>query len=133
MQTLLPVRHISVSIRSSPEDVYAFASNIENLPRWASGLGGSIQNAGGEWIADGPMGPVKVRLAESNELGVLDHDVVLPSGTTVHNPMRVVPNGTGSEVTFTLFRQPEVPPEQFDRDAEWVEKDLRTLKDLLER
>lgn len=132
MQTLLPVRHISVSIRCSPEDVYAFASNLENLPRWASGLGGSIRNAGGEWIADGPMGPVKVRFAAPNELGVLDHDVVLPSGTTVHNPIRVVPNGTGSEVTFTLFRQPEVPEEQFERDAEWVEKDLRTLKDLLE-
>jgi hypothetical protein len=133
MQTLLPVRHISVSIRSSPEDVYAFASNIENLPRWASGLGGSIRNVGGEWIADGPMGPVKVRIAAPNEFGVLDHDVVLPSGTTVHNPMRVVPNGTGSEVTFTLLRSPEATEEQFDRDAEWVEKDLRTLKDLLER
>ena len=133
MSTVLEVRHVSVSIRRSPQDVYAFASNVENLPRWASGLGGSIRNVGGEWIADGPMGQVKVRFAPPNELGVLDHEVVLPSGTTVYNPMRVVPNGTGSEVTFTLFRQPNTPREQFERDAEWVEKDLRTLKDLLER
>jgi hypothetical protein len=33
----------------------------------------------------------------------LDHDVTLPSGETLSNPMRVVPNGTGSEVVFTLF------------------------------
>ena len=132
MSTVLEVRHVSVSIQRSPQEVYAFTSNVENLPRWASGLGGSIRNVGGEWIADGPMGPVKVRIAAPNELGVLDHDVVLPSGTTVRNPMRVVPNGTGSEVTFTLFRQPNTLWEQFERDAEWVEKDLRTLKELLE-
>lgn len=133
MPTLLKVRHVSVSIRRSPEEVYAFASNVENLPRWASGLGGSIRNVDGEWVTEGPMGTIKVRFAEPNDLGVLDHDVVLPSGESVHNPMRVVPNGTGSEVSFTLLRPPDATEEQFERDAEWVEKDLRTLKELLER
>lgn len=133
MQTLLEARHVSVSIQRPPQDVYAFASNIENLPRWATGLGGTIRKVGGDWIAEGPMGPVKIRFAKPNELGVLDHDVVLPSGVTIHNPMRVVPNGTGSEVTFTLIRQPDVPEERFEQDAEWVEKDLRTLKAILER
>lgn len=133
MKALLEARHISVSIHRSPQDVYAFASNVENLPRWASGLGGSIRNVEGEWIADGPLGAVKIRFAAPNELGVLDHDVVLPSGEAVHNPMRVVPNGTGSELTFTLFRRPDVTDEQLERDAEWVQRDLRKLKDLLER
>ena len=132
MQTLLEARHVSVSIQRSPQDVYAFASNIENLPRWATGLGSTIRKVGGDWIAQGPMGPVKVRFTAPNELGVLDHDVVLPSGETIHNPMRVVPNGTGSQVTFTLFRQPDVPQEQLQRDADWVEKDLRALKAILE-
>lgn len=132
MHTLLQSRHVSVAIERSPEDVYAFASDIQNLPRWASGLGGSIREVEGEWIADGPMGPVRVRFTAPNELGVLDHDVVLPSGTTVHNPLRVVPNGTGSEVIFTLFRQPDVTEEQLEEDAKWVQKDLRTLKNLLE-
>ena len=36
-------------------------------------------------------------------LGVPDHDV-LESGVTVHNPIRVVPNGSGSTVIFTLMR-----------------------------
>ena len=133
MPPLLKARHVSVSILRSPKEVYAFASNIENLPRWASGLGGSIRNVDGEWVAEGPMGAITVRFAAPNELGVLDHDVALPSGEMVHNPMRVVPNGAGSEVIFTLFRQEEVTDGQFERDAEWVEKDLWTLKELLER
>jgi len=40
-------KHISVSINRSADHVYEFASNPENLPKWAAGLSGSIQN--GQW------------------------------------------------------------------------------------
>jgi hypothetical protein len=63
----------------------------------------------------------------------MDHDVTLESGVTIHNPMRVVPNGEGSEFVFTLIRQPGMSEEQFARDEAAVETDLRALKDLLER
>jgi hypothetical protein len=36
--------------------------------------------------------------------------------------MRVIANGTGSEVLFTLFRLPDMTVEAFARDAEWVER-----------
>jgi len=60
--------------------------------------------------------------------------VTLDSGETFHNPMRVLPKGAaGSEVVFSLFRQPDMTDETFSRDAAWVEKDLRILKGLLEK
>lgn len=127
------VRHISVFIDRPPSEVYAFASSPENLPKWATGLGGSIKNLDGEWVADSPMGKVKIRFAERNQFGVLDHDVILETGEKVHNPMRVVPRGDGSEATFTLFRRPGVSDDKFLEDARWVEKDLKILKGLLER
>lgn len=127
------VRHISVFIDRSPEKVYEFASNPANLPRWATGLGGSIREVNGEWIADAPMGKVKIRFVEQNKFGVLDHDVILESGVSIHNPMRVVRNGNGSEVTFMLFRREGVSDEEFSADAQWVEKDLRILKEILEK
>jgi len=127
------VRHVSVGIERPPADVYAFASNPENLPRWARGLSGSIAKIDGEWVAASPMGRVKVLFAEPNPFGVLDHDVVLESGERFSNPMRVVPNGDGSELTFTLFRRPGMSDAQFLADAEAVARDLETLKALLER
>ncbi|MGH8769947.1 MAG: hypothetical protein ACREV2_02020 [Burkholderiales bacterium] len=48
------------------------------------------------------------------------------------NPMRVVPNGSGSEVMFTLFQLPDMPDEKFVTDAGWVERDLMMLKKVLE-
>ena len=73
------------------------------------------------------MGKVQIRFVEKNTFGILDHDVILASGVKLHNPMRVVPNGRGSEVMFTLFRQPDMSDAQFAADAQWVEKDLRML------
>ncbi len=114
--------------------MYDFAATLENLPKWATGLGGAaIRNVKGEWIADAPFGRVIMRFAEKNAFGVLDHDVIMESGEKIHNPMRVVAHGSGSEVTFTLFRRPEMSDEKFSEDAAWVEKDLKILKSLLER
>ena len=127
------VRHVSVAIRRSPREVYEFASNPGNLPRWARGLAGTIEEIGGDWVADSPMGKVKVHFVEKNALGVLDHEVTLPSGVTVHNPMRVMPRPDGrSELIFTVFRRPEMSDADFERDAQAVERDLRALAKWLE-
>jgi hypothetical protein len=133
VEGLFEVRNISVSIHRSAKDVYAFISNGENVPRWATGLGSEVRRVDGEWLAEGPLGRVKVRFAAPNSLGVADHDVIFETGVVVHNPIRVVPNGTGSTVIFTLMRLPDVSEREFDADGQAVEKDLTKLKALLEQ
>jgi hypothetical protein len=132
MVRIFDVRHISVSINRSPGEVYAFITDGATLPRWASGLGATSQRAGDEWLVQGPLGQARVRFATPNAFGVADHTVTLDTGVTVHNPIRVLPNGDGCTVTFTLMRLPEVPERKFNEDAEWVRKDLETLKRILE-
>ncbi len=90
MTTLSDVRHISVSISRPLTEVYAFASNPNNLSRWATGL------------------------------------------VTIHNPMRVLPKGEGSEVVFSVFRRADLSEADFVKDADGVAHDLETLKRLLE-
>ena len=129
------VQHLSIYIARRPIDVYEFASDPRNLPLWAAGLASSeVTREGGDaWTARAPFGEVKLRFAERNGFGVMDHDVELESGVPVHNPMRVVPNGEGSEFIFTLFRQPGMTDEQFAADRLAVQKDLAKLKVVLER
>ena len=79
------------------------------------------------------MGQVKVKFADENQFGIVDHEIVLESGIKVYNPMRVIANGEGSEIFFTLIRQPDMSDEKFAQDATWVEKDLGILKGLLEK
>lgn len=128
------VRHISTYIARSPDDVYEFASDPRNLPLWAEGLARSeVRRESDAWVAEAPFGKVKIRFAEKNSFGVMDHDVELESGAIVHSPTRVVPNGQGSEFVFSLFRQPGMTDEQFAADELAVRKDLQHLKDVLER
>ena len=122
---------ISVAIARPPTAVYAFAANPTNLPKWASGLSGSIKRVGAEWVAESPMGKVKIKFAKRNAFGVLDHEVTLESGATFYNPMRVQPNGKGSEVMFTLYRLPKVSAKAYARDARHIRQDLAKLKSLL--
>ncbi|MDQ4119312.1 MAG: SRPBCC family protein [Actinomycetota bacterium] len=125
-------RHLSTVVAVDPQRLYAFAGDPRNLPRWATGLGGSVEEGDGVLVADGPMGRVLVRFAPPNRFGVLDHDVELPSGTTVHNPLRVLAHPAGSEVVFTLRRLDGVTAEDFERDAATVAADLQRLRELAE-
>ena len=132
MATMYQSRNLSVQIGRNPRDIYNFTSVPENFPRWASGLGKSLKRKNGEWIAETPQGPIKVRFTERNEFGILDHYVIPESGVEIYIPMRVIPNGSGSELIFTLFRLSDVSDEKFAADTEWVMRDLTALKNLLE-
>jgi hypothetical protein len=132
--TILPARIVHIGIDRNWMDVYAFASKPENMPLWASGLASGLTQDGADWMADGgPIGKVRVRFAPANDLGVIDHTVTLENGLVVENALRVVPNGDGAEVMFTLLRQPAMDDAAFEADTRHVEKDLKTLKALLEK
>lgn len=77
------------------------------------------------------MGQVRVRFVARNAHGVMDHDVTLPSGTTVNNPLRVIAHPDGAEVIFTV-RQIELTDAEFDRDCRMVADDLTRLKRIME-
>jgi hypothetical protein len=125
-------RNLSVYINRNVREVYDFVCNPDNFRLWASGLGKSLKHARGEWVAESPEGPVKIRFSERNEFGILDHWVSPKPGIKIYIPMRVVPNGAGCELIFTLFRYPDMSDDKFETDAEWVMRDLASLKYLLE-
>ena len=100
--------HISERINRSPAEVYAYVSKVENLPHWAQGV----------------TPEMNIRFATQNAFGVLDHWASV-DGQTFYNPMRVIEDGAGSEIVFTLRDGSEA-----DRAA--ITEDLATLKRILE-
>jgi len=106
---------VRMTIERPASAVYEFVSDPKNLPAWASGIAKTA----------------RVKFVEANRYGVLDHFVSI-EGETVYVPMRVFPNGEGSEVLLTIFRRPGTSEEKFGEDAQWVRRDLEALKALLE-
>src|SRR6516162_3099149 len=99
-------RHIAERIGRPAAEVYDYAFDPANLPRWAPGLGSSVEKADGRWFVETSMGRVGFAFVPRNDLGVLDHNVTLPTGEVAHNPMRVIADGSGCEAVFTLRRRP---------------------------
>ncbi|NLR96285.1 SRPBCC family protein [Rhizobium sp. P38BS-XIX] len=124
---------VHIAIERSWQEVYDFASRPQTIALWASGLASGLTQDGDEWIAEGTLGSARVRFAPRNDFGVIDHTVTLESGLQVHNALRVVPNGDGCEVMFTLLKLPDMDDTQFADDAAHVLQDLQKLKELLER
>lgn len=120
-------QHVSRVIAATPEAVYEFASNVANLPKWAAGLAlVEVTRDGDTLLVESPMGHVQIRFVEENSLGVLDHDVTLPSGAVVTNPFRVVSHPEGAEAIFTI-RQMNLDDAEFSADVDTVAADLDRL------
>ncbi|MBI3222331.1 MAG: SRPBCC family protein [Nitrosomonadales bacterium] len=128
----IPAHTLSISISAPAEQVYAFVSNPKNLPLWASAFVKSIRFDAGAWVLQTAAGSATIEFAANNPFGILDHTVTLDSGIRVYVPMRVLRNGSGSEVLFTLFQQPSMSAAEFSADMKWVEQDLRSLKTVME-
>jgi hypothetical protein len=135
-----PAKHISVSINRPAAEVYQFTSNPENFPKWVAFVKSITNqtnqsnqaNQGPVWIGKTDLGEIKFRFSPQNNFGILDHEVTLPDGEKVSNPMRVVANNKGCEFIFTLFRLPNRTEEEFSQDAKAVTDDLQKLKEIME-
>jgi len=129
---LYPVTHITTSINRPVRDVYDFASNPENFPKWVAFVK-TMRKHGDVWHATTGIGDIKIKWPPKNDFGIMDHTVTLETGETVLNPMRVMPNGDGCEIMFTLFRMPGRSDKEFEDDAAAVTADLKKLREIMER
>lgn len=124
---------LNIYIDRSWQEVYEFVSDLMNFPKWAKTFCRSVKKQDNTWYEiETPQGLVRFRITPRNEFGVVDHYLISPKGAEVYVPMRVVKNGTGCEMIFTLFQQPGMTDEQFASDRALVEKDLATLKKQME-
>ncbi len=124
-------RTLSISVARPAQEVYAYLADPRNFPRWSKFIIGMRSDADG-WIGKTPHGEVRMRFTPRNDLGVLDHWVSPNPSVTVYVPLRVLANAAGSEVTFTVFRQPNMNYAGFAQDMAMVQRDLDSLKATLE-
>lgn len=127
----MEVQIISCFVQKNPQDLYEMLWEPESFSKWASGLANtSLERDSLGWKGQGAEGPIRITFTEHNALGVMDHWVDLGEGRIVYVPLRIIANGSGSEVMLTLFQQPDMNSEKFADDAAWVKRDLEALKTI---
>ena len=125
-------RTISIPINRPYAEVYEFLAEPRNFPSWASNLGADFAHVGGTEWATTRTGRVILRFSARNDFGVLDHAVYAEGTKPIITPMRVIANGDGAEILFTLLQRPGMTDAEFESEAEWVRSDFDALRSLFE-
>ncbi|MFG1174739.1 polyketide cyclase [Erwiniaceae bacterium CAU 1747] len=129
---MLSSHTLSIAIPRNWVDLYETIWKPEFFPEWVSGLSNTpLEQDGNIWRGKGPQGAINVRFTEHNPYCIMDHYVDTGLSKEIFVPMRIVANGSGSQVLITLFRQPLLSDERFAQELERIRQDLQTLHTLL--
>jgi hypothetical protein len=119
---------IHTSLAAAPAPAVVWLSDMTTWSSWAPWVRRATRTSPSDWTIATDAGSMKVRFVAPNALGVLDHEVTLESGETAFNAMRVIPNGSGSELVMVVFQRPGMSAEEFDRDVRAVTEDLARMR-----
>ena len=127
-------RHpIETYIDKPVEEVRRFLATQRNYARWAAVDEATFRQVGLlEWAVNTDFGPRIVRFSPPNDEGIFDHAVYKLGDEPVMMPLRAMPQGDGTLVTFVFVRRPGMSDEQLASALEWIRMDFAVLKSLLE-
>jgi hypothetical protein len=122
----------SVTIDASPDQVFEFVADPENLPRWAVGFGRSIRrDEDDRWIVTTVQGDIPIRYITVEATGTIDFYFTPAPGVELAAFSRVVPNGDGAEYIFTQFQAAGMPDDVFDGQVRALTEELQVLRAIM--
>jgi hypothetical protein len=99
----------SLGIAATPAAVHAYLSDGHNLPAWAPGFAPRVRAAGESWVISRADVEFTIDVRADPRSGTVDF---LAAGDHARGLFaRVLPNGTGSELQFTIMFAPDTPEE----------------------
>jgi hypothetical protein len=135
--TTIPTETVKVTIDASFAEVTGFIADPKNAHIIGSDFfAGPLKKLeGDEWLATVPRmgGEVRYRHDVTLDDGVIDIYLAAPGedfGPPL--PVRVVPNGDGVDVLWTLARFPGVSDEEWDQNVNSMKRELERVKARLE-
>ena len=134
--TTLPTDTVRVTIDAPVTRVANDLADVAAHPSWATEFfEGSARRDGAEWLVQVPRmgGPARMRIDADAERGIVD--MYLAPGEAPYGPplpVRVVPNGDGCDVLFTLTRSPGLDDQQWAAALDSMSRELQQLRSRLE-
>ncbi len=129
----LPIRTVTATIDAPYHEVADYLTDPARAHEWGNEFfAGPLRRADGdEWVAPVPMmgGDVRYRQEVDVARGILDIFLAPPGGEFGPPlPVRLLRNGDGIDVLWTLTRFPDTPDESWLQMIESMERELQHLK-----
>ena len=120
----------STSIAAPPSAVLDVVGDPLRLPDWAPNFAQAVRPDGDGWLIDNGTSEFRIAVRVSREHGTVD--LLAPTGPPAGAFMRVVHNGQGSELLFTLFFPHGTDKAAITTQMATVEDELETVRTLCE-
>ena len=122
-------RTVTAVLDTPPEEVFAFLSNVDNLPLWATDFARELKYEDGQAKVVNGLGEFFFEIRADRESGVIDMLAGPHEEALQLFPTRVVPLGDGgSAFIFTMFQAPGQPDEQFEGQYHSLVREFENLE-----
>ena len=122
--------HTVTTVLAAPSDqVFAYLSDIENLPRWATEFARELRVVDGRHKVVNRLGEFFFAIRADDETGVIDMLAGPEEDQLALFPTRVVPLGENrSAFTFTMFQWPGQPDDLFESQYASLQREFANIE-----
>ena len=120
---------VTTVLPASQREVFAYMSEIENLPEWATEFARELHHDEDGYRVVNNLGEFHFEIRADEETGVID----MLAGPTAEQmavfPTRAVelPDGR-TAYSFTMFQAPEMPDERFESQYESLQREFANIE-----
>jgi hypothetical protein len=120
---------VTAVLDASPERVFDYLADIENLPGWATEFARRLEREGDDYKVVNGLGAFYFEIRSDPATGVIDMFAGPTKAEMALFPTRVVglPGG-GSAFTFTMFQAPGMPDELFESQHASLRRELENVE-----
>jgi hypothetical protein len=120
---------LTATFRAPPDEVFAYLADIEKLPEWATEFARELKLVDGRYKVVNGLGEFFFEIRADRDSGVIDMLAGPSEDSLALFPTRVVPLADGgSAFTFTMFRAPGQPEEQFEGQFASLRREFDNLE-----
>ncbi len=128
MKNTLLAKTLTASLPGNPQAAYAFISDPDNLSTWHSSFCRALRKENGSLIAESPRGAMPVRFIRNDHALVLDIHLEITEGIELTYAIRLLANGKGSELVWTLIKPEGISDTAFHEHIRWAGNALHALR-----
>lgn len=130
----MTVHTTTAHYKVSPEKLFDYVSNIENLPKWATGYCKKVWKDRSDYKIETPVGEMFQRFDPDRTRGTID----MYGGPTKDAmwcwPVRVTSDNMGGSVlAFTCIQMPTQPDTEFQGQCATLKEELENIRMAIEK
>jgi len=122
--------HTLTTVVPAPQrEVFAYLSEIENLPEWATEFARELRRDDGGYKVINNLGEFRFEIRADEATGVIDMFAGPSADEMAVFPTRAIELADGrTAYTFTMFQGAGMPNELFERQYESLKREFRNIE-----